>query len=146
MRLLNYIKKVETMSEYSKHTKTLPQNDDWIKNAKHDKNVILENNVVFLLDEAFEKNFNTSMYTDRFLAQLLAIIYVYGCEKIVLNKNIQSIVPIAMKRFNIYGGLRPNRRCRLVQAAIKSLEKRGLDDPMWKPIAQRLKLNKGIFK
>jgi len=107
---------------------------------------IPNNNIVFLSDEAFEKNFKTSMYRDKFLAMLLAIVSVYGCEAIVLNKNISNIVPIAMKRFNIYGGLKPNRRCRLVTIAIKSLEKRKLDDPMWKPIADRLGLNVKEFE
>ena len=126
--------------------KNLPKNDDWINNAKRDDNIILKDNSLFLLDEAFEKNFNTSMYHDRFLAQLLAIIYVYGCESIILNKNIQNIVPIAMKRFNIYGGLRPNRRCRLVTAAIRSLEKRGVTDQLWKPIIERLGMKVEHFK
>jgi len=121
-------------------------NDDWINNANRDKNILLKNNTVFLLDEAFEKNLNTSMYRDKFLAQLLAITYVYACEAIVLNKNIQNILPIAMKRFNIYGGLRPNRRCRLLKAAIKSLEKRGVNDPLWKPIIERLGMKTKYFK
>lgn len=126
--------------------RTLVKNDEWLNNANLDKDTLLKNNVVFLLDEAFEKNLNTSMYHDKFLAQLLAIVYVYGCEAIVLNKHIQAILPIAMKRFNIYGGLRPNRRCRLVKAAIRSLERRKIDDPMWKPIAERLDLNIKYFE
>jgi len=123
--------------------KNLNKNDKWINNANQEN---LKNNAVFLLDEAFEKNLNTSLYHDKFLAQVLAIIYIYSCEAIVFNGIIQNIIPIAMKRFNILGGLEPNRRCRLVKAAIKSLEKRGVNDPLWKPIIERLGMKTKYFK
>ena len=94
------------------------------------------------LEQAFN-SIGTSMMSLNFASKLLAYVYVMGGgnEAVVYNEELNAGIAIAQRKFNIFGGEKPDYKgivC--IRAFINELERKGDKTPWLKQIYDRYNL------